>query len=229
MSIMKILSSCLTSLRERGAGDFLVVEVKCLTADDLVILVALPGNQHEVAGLGFGDCLVNRVRPVGDLAIGFARSLNSLFRVAEYLLRIFRARVVRRENYDVAQTARGLTHRRSLRPVAITATPKHRDDLSLHHLARRAQDIQQRIVTVRVINDDRESSVMHHALETSRRAGTFFERGCYDVEAVTERESARDRRECVVDVRWTNQRRMKIAFTRGRRESKAHTTQRKLR
>src|SRR6185295_4011877 len=84
-------------------------------------------------------------------------------------------------------------------------------------------------VTVRVINDDRESSVMHHALETSRRAGTFFERGCYDVEAVTERESARDRRECVVDVRWTNQRRMKIAFTRGRRESKAHTTQRKLR
>src|SRR6185503_4004710 len=198
-------------------------------SDDLVILVSLPGNQHEVAGLGFGNRLVYRLGPISDLAIRFTRPLNPLFRVAKYLLRIFRAWIVRRENHDVAQAARGLTHRRSLRPVAIATTPKHRDNFSLHHLARRAQHIQQRIVTVRVIHHDRESSVMRHTLKTSRRAGTLLERRGYNVEAVTERESARHRRQRVVDMRWTNERRMKVAFARRRRESKPHPVQRKLR
>src|SRR6185503_20106803 len=101
MSILKILSSCLTSFGQRGARDFFVVEVKRLAPDDLVIFVALARNQYKVAGSRLGNRLVNSFRPIRDLAVRLARLLNSLFRIAEYLLRVFRARIVRRENHDV--------------------------------------------------------------------------------------------------------------------------------
>src|ERR1041385_1783254 len=86
----------LIPLFQCGARYFLIVEVKRLTPDDLVVLVALARDQHEVAGLRFSDCLVNRLGPVGDLAVRLARPLNSLFRIAEYLLRIFRRSEERR-------------------------------------------------------------------------------------------------------------------------------------
>ena len=105
------------SFRQCGARDFLVVEVKRLTPDDLVVLMPLPGNQHEVAGSRFRDRLVNSLRAISDLAIRLARPLNPLFRIAEYLLGIFRARVVGRENHNVTQATRRLTHRCSFRPV----------------------------------------------------------------------------------------------------------------
>src|SRR6185436_2863620 len=116
----------LSPLQQRGACYFLIVEVKRLTSDDLVILVPLPRNQHEVARLRLRDRLVNRLSSIENLPVRLARPLNSLFRVAQYLLRIFRARIVRREYYDVAQAARRFAHRRALRPIAIATTPKDR-------------------------------------------------------------------------------------------------------
>ena len=47
---------------------------------------------------------------------------------------------------------------------------------------------------------------MRDSLETSRRAGTFLERRCNDVEIVAKRESTRDCCQRVVNVRWTNER-----------------------
>ena len=83
----------LIPLGQRGARDFFVVEVKRLTSDDLVVFVALASYQDEVAGLCLRDRLVDRLRPVRDLAVRLARALDSLFRITEYLFRIFRERL----------------------------------------------------------------------------------------------------------------------------------------
>ena len=71
------------------ARDFLVVEVKRLTTDDLIIFVALARDQNEIAAARFGNRLVNRLRAIGDLPVRLACLLNSLFGVAKDLLRIF--------------------------------------------------------------------------------------------------------------------------------------------
>ena len=55
-----------------GAGNFFVVEVKSFAPDDLVVLVAFPGNEDEVATACFGDRLMNRFGAIGDLAIRLA-------------------------------------------------------------------------------------------------------------------------------------------------------------
>src|SRR6185437_2628229 len=70
---------------------------------------------------------------------------------------------------------------------------------------------------------------MRDALERPRRSGASLRRRCGHVDAVTERQSTRNRCERVVNMGWTNQRRVKIAFARGRDETKPHSTQRKLR
>src|SRR3954453_23774825 len=110
--------------------------MKGLASDDLIVLVTLARNQHEVASSRFRDRLMDRLGPIGDLAVRLTRPLNSLLCITENLFRIFRAWIVRRENHHVAQTARRLAHRRALRPIAIATTAEHRDDLSLHHFTR---------------------------------------------------------------------------------------------
>ena len=87
VNLEKSCKSCLIALRQRGARDFLVVKVKSLPPDDLVILMSLTRNQHEVAGFSLRYRAVDRLRAISDFAIRLARPLNSLFRVAQYLLR----------------------------------------------------------------------------------------------------------------------------------------------
>src|SRR6185369_3041235 len=82
---------------------------------------------------------------------------------------------------------------------------------------------------MRIVHHDRKSTIMRDALEATRRASALLEGSYYDVEAVAKRESTRDRRECVVDVWWTNERRVKIPFAHRSHKSKPHPTQRKLR
>src|ERR1700754_136414 len=88
------------------ACDFLVVEMKNFAPDNLIVLVSLAGDQHEVAGTCFGDRLVNCFAAIGDLAVGFAGLFDSLFRVGQDLFGIFRAWIVGSQNNHVAQTAR---------------------------------------------------------------------------------------------------------------------------
>src|ERR1051325_3889296 len=219
----------LAPLRQRRPRHFLVVEMKNFAPDDLIILVSLARDQHQIPIARFGDCLIDRCGAIRELAIRLAGLLNYLLRVAKNLLRIFGARIVGSQDHHVTQTPRPFAHRRPPRTISIAPTTKHGDDLSLHHLAGRAQHVQQRVVAVRVIDYHREITVMDHALKTSGRACAFLERGSDDIETVAERESTPDSRERVVNVRWTNESRMKIAFARGCDESKAHTVQRELR
>ena len=61
---------------------FLIIKMKRLAADDLIILVALARNQHEVANLRFGNRLVNRLGAIRDFAIRLPCLLNPHFSIA---------------------------------------------------------------------------------------------------------------------------------------------------
>src|SRR4029079_14773756 len=106
-------------------------------ADDLIVFVALAGDQNQVAAQSLGDGLLNRLRTICNLAVRLTGLANSLFRVAQDLLRIFRARIIGSQYHDVAQASRSLAHRRALGAVAIAAATKDRNDLPFHNLARR--------------------------------------------------------------------------------------------
>src|ERR1043165_2079680 len=146
----------LTSLCQRGPRYFLIIEMKRLAADDLIILMTFSRYQHEVANLRFSNRLVNRLGAIRDLAIRLPCLLNPNFSITENQFRIFRAWIIRRKNHHITQAARRFAHRCTLRTIAIPAATKHRDDLPFHNVARRAQHIQERIVTVRVINTNRK-------------------------------------------------------------------------
>ncbi len=76
---------------------------------------------------------------------------------------------------------------------------------------------------MRIVHNHGEVSIMNYALEASGRAGAFLQRLRDHVEAVTEREATRHCSECVVDMGWPNQRRVKVALTGRRVEAKAHS------
>ncbi len=57
-----------STLRQRFARNFLVVEVENFAADDLIVLVAFAGNQHQIITARFRNRLVNRFAAVGDFS-----------------------------------------------------------------------------------------------------------------------------------------------------------------
>ena len=86
--------------------------------------------------------------------------------------RILGARIVRRDHHDVAETSRHHAHQRALRAIAISASAEHGNQTARCELAGRLEQITQRIVGVRVIDDHRD--VIHwrrNQLETARNAG----------------------------------------------------------
>ena len=120
--------------------------MKSFAPDDLIILVSLAGDQDQITFARLRDRVVNGFAAIGDLLVWLAGLLNSLFSVTEYLVRIFRARIVGSQNHDIAQANRPLRPSARVCCVAIAATAKHRDDSSFRNIARSAQNIQQRIV-----------------------------------------------------------------------------------
>src|SRR6185369_2019019 len=98
---------------QRRAGHFLVVEVKCFAAEDLIILVALPSDQDQVTAAGLSYRLIDRYSTIRNLSIRLSSFLNSLFSVAQDLFRIFCTWIIGGENYDIAETAGRFAHRRT--------------------------------------------------------------------------------------------------------------------
>src|ERR1044072_1830098 len=171
---------------------------------------------------------MNCLAPVGDFFVGLTRFLNTQLGIAQDLIWILCTWIVRSEDHHVTQRAGGLAHRRTFAAIAIAATAKHGDNPSLRYVSRRAQDIQQRVVAMRVVDYHGKVSIMNHAFKASRRAGTFFQRRRNYVETVTKRQSTGYGRKRVVNVRRANQRRMKIAFPRRSPQLKLHARQGKL-
>ena len=69
-------------------------------------------------------------------------------------VRILAARVVRRHDDEVAQPAGDRAHQRTLRAIAIAAAAEHRDQPAARQRPRRLEQVAQRVVGVRVVDDD---------------------------------------------------------------------------
>ena len=68
--------------------------------------------------------------------------------------RILGPRVVRGQDDQIAQSRRHGTHQRPLRAIAIAAAAEDRDQTALRQRPRRLEQVLQRIVGVRVVDDD---------------------------------------------------------------------------
>ena len=79
--------------RQGALGGLAVVEMDSTAALQLIILVSLAGDQHDVALFGLFDCLLDRLCAVGDEG-DVIRAGEAGADVAEYPFRVFQARVV---------------------------------------------------------------------------------------------------------------------------------------
>src|SRR5678815_5845781 len=119
------------------------------------------------------------------------------FDLGDYLQRIFRSRIVRSYKNNIAVLAGDATHRHALRSIAITATSENCNDPALRQIASRLQCVQQCVVCVCVIDNDREVTFMRHTLESSWCSDTLRQTDDDRVEIIAKLESRRRRREHV--------------------------------
>src|SRR5918995_3950497 len=117
-----------------------VVEGQRPIANDLVLLVSLPGDEHEIAGPRDAHRPLDRLRAIDDREIGRPLRAAAIRRRAirghdDAALDFFDdgggalgAGVVGGNHDEVAQPRRHRPHERPLRAVAIPAAAEHRDD-----------------------------------------------------------------------------------------------------
>src|SRR5262245_5585081 len=67
------------ALSHRFARHLPIVKVDSISAEDLVCLVTLAGDQYKVALARLGDCPVDRLAPVGQLQVRLAGAGESQF------------------------------------------------------------------------------------------------------------------------------------------------------
>src|SRR5215471_18758342 len=84
---------------------------------------------------------------------------------------IFAARIIRGHNDIVATPSGDLSHQWTLATVAVATATKYNNQLSRRDLARRFQEFFQRIVGMRIIDDDAEWLALDHRLKPSRHIG----------------------------------------------------------
>src|SRR4029077_7280856 len=92
--------------------------------------------------------------------------------------RIFAARIVRGQDYEIATPSGSFAHQRTLGPVAVAATAEHSDDSTLlscllNEFSRQCSQISQRVVGMGIVDDYGERLLAIHPLETSRHADEF--------------------------------------------------------
>src|SRR5690606_25296500 len=110
---------------EYRARDFTVVEMNAFRAQDLVILVPFPRNQHDIPGARHRDALANGLRTVQEQAVvlrtGLPDAPNPDLDVQQDLLGILGSGVVGGDDGVIRQFTRRPTHLGALPPVAVSA------------------------------------------------------------------------------------------------------------
>ncbi len=159
----------------RGHGGrrlFAVVEVDLVGArvggDDLVILVALAGDDDDVARHRLGHRRADGDPPVGidEERVGHRRQDH-----VDDRLWVLGARVVRGDHRQVGQLGHGSAHDRPLGRIAVTAAAEHADQPAAGERAQRAEDVAQRIGRVGVVDQDVEAGAVDHPLDPTRDPG----------------------------------------------------------
>ena len=146
----------------------MVVEVVLHTLDDLVILVSLACDEYYVARLS-----QRAGRPDGFPTVNYAEDavplacIEACQHIVNYLLRLFKAGVVTRNDDAVAVLEGFLSHEWTLAFVAVAARSADRPALAspLQHLVDGREDIDQGIGRVGIINDCRNAFLRADGLE----------------------------------------------------------------
>ena len=151
--------------RQRGARDLDVVERQRPVADDLVLLVPLAGDEHRSPRLAsviarsiasrrstIASDGVPRVCPFGAIrsaGMTIPRWISSMIRSGSSL------RGLSEVTIDQVAEARGDgAHQRALRAIAIAAAAEHGDDAAGRERPRGLEQVLQRVVGMRVVDDD---------------------------------------------------------------------------
>src|SRR3954451_16202001 len=151
------------SRTQRLAGDGDVVERDLASRLELLpLLVALAGDDHDVARLGDRDRSLDRGAAV-DLDVDAAPA--ALQDLGDDGLRVLIARVVGRDDHDVGLVARDRAHERPLRAVAVAAGAEHDDQAAGGERARGAQHVVERVGRMRVVDEHRERLALDDRLE----------------------------------------------------------------
>src|SRR5262245_47723372 len=127
--------------------------MKCLAADDLIILMTLARYQNEIATSCFSDGLIDRFCTISNLPIGLSCFAYTLFSIAKNLLRVLSTRIVRSKYHNITQSPSSFTHWRAFGSIAIAAASKNGNNLPSYYFTRSFQNIQQRIIAVCVVNN----------------------------------------------------------------------------
>src|SRR3954449_11614026 len=153
------------SRTQRLAGDGDVVERHLVTVDELLaLLVALPGDHHDVARLGRPDRLLDRGAPVDLDLDARAAALEDL---GDDRARVLAARVVGRDDDDVRVLAHDGAHERALGTVAVAAGAEDDDHAPGRERPRRAQHVVERVRGVGVVDEHGERLALVDRLEAA--------------------------------------------------------------
>src|SRR6266699_2895132 len=148
-----------------------IVKFERSVGENLIILMALSGQQHDVSVSGFLHGHADRLFPVRldqIFAGGFLQPHND---IADDFQRVLAAGIVARKNRQVAQPAGDFPHHRPLGSVFFAAASEERDDSALGiQLARRSNQVFQCIVGVRIIDNHQKRLAQVDPLETPRDA-----------------------------------------------------------
>src|ERR1700747_1897089 len=107
-----------------------IVKLKRAIAQNLRVLVAFACQQHDVSRARFVKRHSQRRLAILLDPVVPVHLLQSHHHVVDDAQRIFRARIVARQNHQVAQRPRCLTHQRTCRTIPFSSGTEERDDAS---------------------------------------------------------------------------------------------------
>ncbi len=159
-----------TPIRQRRKGNFGVVEGNGAIGEDLLFFVALAGDEDDVVRLGFSECEVDGRGAIGLDGIADIAGFEAGLDFSEDGARIFGARVVAGGDDEVASLPCGQAHLGAFGAIAIAAAAEDSEDAATGlrgHLARKSSEIAERVVGVRVVDDDGEGLAGVDGLEAA--------------------------------------------------------------
>src|SRR5215469_10067313 len=106
-------------------SDFEIVKWNDTVTSLLILLMALAGNQHDIASLGFMNRQLNGFATIWFKGVTDTRTLKAGKRIVHDGNRILTTWIVARQDDEVAALPSGLTHQGTLGAVAVTATTEH--------------------------------------------------------------------------------------------------------
>ena len=146
-----------------------VVERHGVIGEFLVGFVAFAGDQNDVARLRQLDGARDRFRAIGNFLVVIRA--KTLFDFGDDRVGIFFPRIVRSDDAVIGILIDHAAHERALLPVAIAAATENDDETPRRKFAQRLEDIEQRIVRVRVIDKDLELPLRRNCFEAARAPG----------------------------------------------------------